>query len=405
MSAHVKTLNMDQAVVKEGNPWFSLPKIGFGLGILGLIVALLLRQFGGDGSVKQFAFSWLTAYMYFLHFALGALFFVLLHFAAKSGWSTVLRRLAENMMVTIPVFILLFIPIFMNFDILYGKWLNPPADDHLIPLKAWWLNKPFFMLRIAIYFAVWSGLAFWFRKMSTLQDKSGDHALTRKMQAMSYPGIMLFVLSMTGASLDWMKSLDPHWYSTMYGVIYFAGCMLMVFCILSILTVALPKSGLLKDIVSVEHYHDLGKYMFGFTIFWTYVSFSQFMLQWYGNIPEETLYYVHRNAGSWASVSKFLIIGHFAIPFGYLLVRQFKRQGATLVAVAIWLMMAHYIFVHWQIMPNYQHHGPHYNLMDIAALVSVGGFFLGAFGLALKKDPIVPVKDPRLSESLNFENF
>ena len=406
MSGHgARTLTAEEVQMPQGHSWRKWPKAALVLGVLGLVASFGLKMKGGEGVTEQFLHSYLVAYMYGLSIALGCMFFVLIHYATKAGWSVVLRRIAEAGMSTLPLFALLFIPILMNLDVVYAKWMAQEVQsDHLIHHKAPYLNKPFFLIRCAVYFAIWIGLAFVFRSLSVKQDETGDPAITRKLQGLAYPGIALFALSLTFASIDWVMTLMPTWFSTMYGVIYFASCVLSMFAFMSLVIVGLHGSGLLKNVVTVEHYHDLGKYMFGFTIFWAYVSFSQFMLQWYANIPEETQFFVERMDG-WKGVSTFQIWGHFFLPWFYLLIREVKRRAATLALAAAWILVVHFIDIHWQIMPNLHKDGMNLTLLDFTCLLGVVGIFLGAFGLALQKRNLVPVKDPRLPESLAFENF
>ncbi|MBU6162706.1 MAG: hypothetical protein KGO50_16435, partial [Myxococcales bacterium] len=270
--------------------------------------------------------------------------------------------------------------------------------------KQGYLNVGFFLARAGVYFLIWTGLALVFRGLSIRQDTSGDTAITRRLQALAAPGIALGALSITFATFDWNMSIDYHWFSTMYGVIYFAGSFMSLFAVLAIVTTLFRRQGLTKGYISVEHQHGIAKMMFGMNCFWAYTSFSQFMLIWYANIPEETIWYMHRWEGSWRSVSLLLAVGHFVLPFFFLMSRHMKRNPVTLVIGAVWLLSMHYLDLFWMIMPNVYHGNASFGLSEILSFVGVGGVFVGAFTFLLSRAPLIPVKDPRLPESLAFEN-
>jgi hypothetical protein len=324
------------------------------------------------------------------------------HFATKAGWSVVVRRIAEQAMATLPLFVLLFVPVLIGIEELFS-WTHAEkvADDALLQAKAPYLNVGFFQLRAAVYFAAWIALSWIFSTQSRRQDRSGDHVITRRLQRLSQPGIVVFALTTTFASIDWIMSLDPHWYSTMYGVYYFSGCLVGIYAFLIIVATASRRAGLL-GVLSGDHFHDLGKLLFAFTVFWAYIAFCQYFLIWYGNIPEETLWYIHRTEGSWRDVSILLAVGHFVIPFFFLMREAVKRRPALLVAGAVWMLLMHLLDIYWLVMPSLHEHGAHFGPADVAALAAVGGFFLGGFGWALRRAPLIPIKDPRLPESLSF---
>jgi hypothetical protein len=211
-------------------------------------------------------------------------------------------------------------------------------------------------------------------------------------------------LTHTFAAFDWLMSLEPHWYSTIFGVYSFAGSLVAGFSFLAIGAVAMRRAGLLPDAFSTEHLHDLGKLLFAFTVFWAYIGFSQFFLIWYGNLPEETLFFRVRLDGGWRAVSILLAVGHFAVPFFFLLSRSVKRNASALVAASVWMLSMHLVDVYWLVLPSIHHQPARPGVVDVAALLAVGGAFVAAFGRALRGHPLVPVGDPRLPESLAFEN-
>ena len=358
---------------------------------------------GHHAELTRFSFSYLTAFMYGLSLALGGLFFVLIQFLARAGWSVVVRRIAENVMATLPLFALLFIPVYFGLSSTHYHWWYFEGQDALLDHKAPYLNESFFTLRAVFYLVVWSALAFFFWRTSTRQDHSGEHDLTRRMQNFSALGVILFAFTTTFAAIDWMKSMDPHWFSTMFGVYYFAGCVVAIFGCLAVLTIGLQRSGYVRGIINPEHYHDIGKLLFGFTVFWTYIAFSQYFLIWYANIPEETLWYYHRSINGWEKVGVALMVGHFFVPFFFLLPRGIKRNPATLVMGAVWLLGIHYVDLYYVVMPILDA-SPHFSIVDVLCLFGVVSLFFGTFAFVSARADLVPVKDPRLPESLSFQN-
>jgi len=275
------------------------------------------------------------------------------------------------------------------------------------------LNGTFFWIRAGLYFVIWTLLSLRFFSWSTGQDKSKDPKISVSAQRMAAPSLFLFALTLTFAAFDWVMSLDPVWYSTIYGVWVFSGSIVTTFAVLSLVTLWLRSKGLLGDTVNVEHYHDLGKLMFGFNVFWAYISFSQFFLIWYASIPEETRFFHFRWAeGPWKPISLFLLAGHFIVPFFLLLSRNTKRFLPSLAIGAGMLVCMHIVDIYWMVMPNYnpgkagddvaRSFSPHW--LDVASLVGVGGVFLAWVFYQMHKHPLVPVGDPRLKRSLEFEN-
>lgn len=393
---------VEELAIPAGSAWRRLPLVGAIVGVVGIAASALL----GRGE-PAFYFSWLVAVLFWLTFAIGSLFFVLVHHATKAGWGIVVRRLAENVAATIPLLFVLFaLPVFFGMRDLY-HWADPEAvaHDHILQGKQAYLNPGFFWLRAILYFALWSGLALWFRGTSRRQDATGDQELSRRMIRASYPALIVFALSVTFAAFDWIMSLDPHWYSTIFGVVFFAGCVICAFAGLTVLALALTRSGYLRHSITVEHFHDLGKLLFTFMIFWSYTSFSQFFLIWYGNIPEETVWFLERLQGGWKPLTIALALGHFGLPFLFLVQRTVKRSRTLLLLGASWMLLVHLLDLHWQVMPALHGGGPGFLMAELAALVGVGGVMLAALGWLLVGAPLVPVRDPRLLESLAFENF
>lgn len=370
------------------------------------LVGLALSGVGFAVDREQFFFSWITALLFFLSIALGALFFVMVQHLSRAGWSVTVRRLAETAAWTVPVFAILFLPLLAGLDRLY-PWTHAEAvaHDHLLQGKRGFLNVPFFIARAAIYFLVWTLLARYFHRTSVAQDTSRDPALTVTMQRRAAPGMIAYAVTVTFMAFDWVMSMDPQWYSTIFGVYVWAGSVLGAYAFITLTGRALVGAGYLRGTFRVDHYQDLGRLLFAFTVFWAYIAFSQFFLIWYGNIPEETIWYLHRIEGNWKAVSLFLAFGHFVVPFALLMSRFTKRRPAFVAVMAVWILVMHYLDLHWLILPNLRHEGfaPHW--LDLASLLAVGGVFLFFYARRLAAGALIPTGDPRLPESLALEHL
>jgi hypothetical protein len=402
LSDHVRSVSEQQFYLPSSGFWSHLRVTGLAVGVLATIVSALLAT----RDAAQFYFSWLVAFLFFLSIGLGSLFFVLIHHATKAGWGVVVRRLAENTAACLPVLLLLFVPIYLGRADLY-HWTDAEtvAHDHLLEGKAAYLNVGGFVFRALVYFGLWSLLSLFFLRLSRRQDATGDDGLSRQMIRWSGPAILVFALTLTFASFDWIMSLDPQWYSTMFGVYFFAGSVVSCFAFLCVLTLRLQDSGCLRGVLTLEHFHDLGKLLFAFTVFWAYIAFSQFFLIWYANLPEETAYYFHRTQGSWLAATRLLAVGHFVVPFFFLMPRSIKRRRPLLLLGAAWMLLMHWLDLYWLVMPNLHREGLHLSLLDATCFLAVGGIFLAALGGLLRSGALIPIRDPRLTESLSFENF
>jgi hypothetical protein len=317
----------------------------------------------------------------------------------------VVRRLGETIFATLPVMAVLFVPLLFGLHDLF-EWSHHDVveRDALLQWKAPYLNVPFFLTRAAIYFGCWSFIALLYYRLSRGQDATGDPAVSARLRRFAGPSIMVMAITTTFASIDWIVSLTPHWYSTMFGVYFFAGSFVGFIALLSVVTTAMRRARLLDTVVSAEHLHDIGKFLFAFTCFWAYIGFSQFFLIWYANLPEETVWFKARLEGSWKTVSVLLMVGHFAAPFLYLMGRDVKRRAATLALGGVWLLAMHFVDLYWQVMPTLHPEGVRPSLLDLAAFLAVGGCFVAAAGWLMRRQALVPLRDPRLDESLAFEN-
>jgi hypothetical protein len=374
------------------------------VGVGALVIAAVIGALSGDHG-HGFYFAYLLGYSFALTIALGGLFFVMLHHIARSGWSVVVRRVGEAVAGTIPVLALLAIPLLVGMHELY-HWTHADAvaADPILQWKRPYLNTPFFIMRLVLYFAIWTWLSTFFLKRSLEQDGSGDPALSLAMQRRAAPGMLLYALTVTFASFDLLMSLDPHWFSTIYGVYVFAGGLVGFLALLPIVLVGLQRVGLLRRAVTTEHYHDIGKLLFAFTVFWAYIAFSQYMLIWYANIPEETGWYLRRQDGGWGWVGLALLFGHFLVPFIVLLSRHVKRRPGLLAAAGGWMLLMHAIDLFWLIKPEGHPSGFAVSLLDLLLLVAFSGMLVAAAAFRMRGRSLVPERDPRLDESLGFEN-
>jgi hypothetical protein len=356
---------------------------------------------------KAALFSYLVAFAYWAGVALASLILLMIFHAFRAKWMVVLRRPLETMAATVPLFLVLALPILLNLDDIY-TWVNPEkAGFHghelqALAAKAKYLNVPFFVGRTVFYFLVAGFVAWRLFGLSTQQDSSGDPALTQKQRNLGVGALPLLAFVITFAGFDWLMSLNPTWYSTIFGVYYFSGSLWSTFAILIIVVTVARGRDPFAEKVNVEHIHNLGKLLFAFTCFWGYIGFSQMMLIWIAGLPEEIPFYIVRMRGEWAAVGIALIVGHFFVPFALLLSRDLKRNPTRLSMVAGWALLMNLLDVFWLVMPTLdaEHVTPHWTLLF--AFVGLGG--LGAaFGLwRLRGHYTLPVRDPFLETSLRY---
>jgi hypothetical protein len=366
-----------------------------------------IAVFGKDGP-QRFLQSYLVSYAFVLSLALGALFFVLISHLTRAGWSVTLRRLAEALAACLWIMAVLFVPIVLGLDHLY-EWARADvvASDALLQKKAAYLNTSFFIIRWIFYFAVWVWLSQYFYRLSGQQDDTGDPELTLRMERVSAPGTLLFAFTITFAAFDLLMSLDAHWFSTIFGVYFFSGSTVSFFALLALVVLLMQRVGYVRRSVTVEHLHDIGKMTFGFVVFWAYIAFSQYLLIWYGNLPEEVGWYERRQEGAWAWASLVLLIGHFLIPFLFLMSRHIKRNKGLLAAGAMWVLLMHAVDLYWLIMPQKHFdtagriplHG-----FDVLCFAGFGLLFFAAARQAMGRRSLIPERDPRLAEAMVFEN-
>jgi len=346
--------------------------------------------------------SFLQNHFFFMSLGLGGLFFAAIQWLTSAMWSVTIRRVTESFTAYLPVALLTFGVVALGIHDIY-VWSHPEhvKGDIILEGKAGYLSPAFFVIRNVVAIALW----FFFSKKlignSVAQDESKDAGLTLKNRGLAPIFLILFGLTFTMASFDQVMSLDPHWFSTMFGVYCFAGLFYSTLALTAVLTVYLKKNGALDGYVNENHLHDLGKFMFAFTAFWAYIGFSQYMLIWYANMPEETGYFLHREVGTWAYVGIFLMIGKFAVPFFSLLPRENKRSEKVLFRVGIWMLICQWIDILWLVQPEFFKDGPRVSWIELGTLAG----FIGVFGTMVvrfwSKNTIVAVGDPRLTDSLN----
>ena len=374
------------------------------VGLLALVGGVLLGRAADDGMARFFC-SYLVNYCFFLSLGLGALFFVPLQHVTHSGWSVAVRRLAEIISADLLLLAVLGVPLVAGAPALY-EWLAPGAmgPDALLRHNQPYLNWPFFVARCVSYALIWCGLAYYFLSRSVRQDETGEVGLTTRMERLSGPALVLYAITVTFAAFDWIMSLEADWFSTILGVYFFAGCVVGFLALVSLVAMALQRSGRLTRAITIEHYHDLGKLLFAFTFFWAYVAFSQYMLIWYANIPEETGWYLRRQQGPWGWMALVLLFGHFVLPFVGLLSRRAKRSKRALAFWSVWLLAMHWIDLYWLIVPRLSPDRLPLGLLDGLCFVGVGGLFVAGLAKAAGNRSLIATRDPRLAESLAFEN-
>jgi hypothetical protein len=368
---------------------------------------LALTLLGGMvGDPRRALYAYLVAFVYWLGLALGALILLGSFHASSAKWPVVLRRFLESVPASLPAFAVLLLPILAGMRHLF-PWVDPSALGaevrHLVEHKRPYLNVPFFVARAALYFAVWIAIATLLRSWSVRQDRQGGITLTRWQRRLGAGSLPLLALTMSFAAFDWMMSLDPRFYSTIFGVYWFAGSFLGAFAVIVIAATATRGDPTQFGAhMNLEHFHSLGKFMLAFVAFWGYIAFSQFMLIWIANVPEEVPWYVVRIHGAWGWCGAFLALFQFLVPFFLLLSRPLKRDPRRLSWVAAWLLLVHWVDLYWVIMPALNATGPRPSLWDLTAFAGVGGT-AAAFTLwRMHGVPAVPVRDPYLADSMRY---
>jgi hypothetical protein len=377
--------------------------LSFLLAILG-IVGLALSAVGAYVSPHQFSFSWLFAFAFYFTILAGCFFWIIVHHVVDAAWSVVVRRQLENLSMLLAVMALFFIPVVLFRHHLY-EWMNVPlGHDAILDSKRGYLNWNFFIARAIFYFVFFIGATLLFRRFSIRQDRDGNPGFTLNMRRLAFVALPLFALSLTFGAYDWLLGLDYHWFSTMWGVYIFAGAAGSSMSLLVIVITALRNAGYLRETINEEHYHTMGKWMLAFCVFWAYIGFSQYMLIWYANMPEETEYFIRRNTESWNALSLFLVIGRFFVPFVVLLMQGLKKKPARLCLIAGWLIFMQMVDIYIVILPALHGTGVLVSIWDFMPLLGMGATLAFVFLWLLRRSSLFPNRDPRLLESLHFVN-
>ncbi|RMD94068.1 MAG: hypothetical protein D6813_02950 [Calditrichaeota bacterium] len=368
------------------------------------IITLLLSLFGAFSNTQQFYQSYLFSFLFWLGLSLGCLGWLGLHHLVGGGWGFAIQRLLEAGTRTLPLMALLFIPLYFGMHEIY-VWSRPEivANDAILLDKSIYLNIPFFWVRALVYFSTWFGFAFFLNKWSKMQDETGDVNLTRKMVRLCGPLLVFYVLTMTFASFDWGMSLEPHWFSTIYGFLFVVGQGLAAMAFMVIMAYTLSKREPLSRVFKPKHFHDYGNLMFAFILLWAYMSFSQFLIIWTGNLPEEIPWYLRRIKGGWEVLAVGLVLFHFIVPFFLLLMRFFKKRAELLFKIAIFMIFIRMVDLFWYIAPAFHPEKLTINWLDIILPVSMGGIWLAYYIQQLKKRSLIPLYDPRVKEALGYE--
>jgi hypothetical protein len=352
-------------------------------------------------SPTQFYRSYLWAYVFFVGLAVGCLAWLMLQYLTGGAWGVVMRRPAEAAARTIPLLFVMVIPIIVGIPNLY-QWSHARAvaADAVLKNKHSYLNVPFFIIRTVVYLGAWSFCSWYLNRWSAIEDRQDTGLPRRKMAAFSGPGIVFWGFAVTFMATDWVLSLDPHWFSTMFGLLFMAGQglsgMAFLITVLVLLSYRRPMSGVLTP----RHLHDLGKLLLATVMVWAYFSFSQFLIIWAGNLPDEIPWYLERLRGGWQYVALLLVVGHFALPFALLLSRDLKRNFKLLASVAVFVLFMRMVDLYWQVAPDFLKGSFGLSWVDITAPIGIGGVWLAYFLYQLEKRPLMPLHDPYLEEAL-----
>jgi len=383
------------------------------------VVGLGLTGVGAALDLRRALFAYLAAYTFWVGIAAAALVFLMANEAAGARWYVVVRRLLETIPSALGILAVLFLPIALGMKQLY-PWVDPASALHsagasggahraqAIAAHMWehrhpWLNVPFFLFRAVLYLVVLLGAGTLMRGWSLEQDGSGDPDLNQKMRRLAAGGLPFVALAITFAAVDWQMSLSAFVFSTIFGVYWFSGSLVAAIGVLIIAVAAAAREEPLRGALNANHVHSLGKYLFAFTAFWAYIAFSQYLLIWIANLPEEVPWYLVRTDSGWKAVGIFLILFQFVLPFVILLSRPLKRRLPPLVFMSAWIILAHYVDIYWVVMPPLSPQGPRPSWMDLAALIGVGGVAIAYVVSRLRGHPLLPARDPNLGDSLRYE--
>jgi hypothetical protein len=367
-------------------------------GVIGLVICLI----GFVKAPDRFYPSYLLAFMFVLGLSLGSLGLLMLQHLTGGNWGIIIRRPLESATRVLAVVAVLFIPIFFGMKYLYAAWLTAPpsGEGALSEFQRSYLTPNGFRVRAVLYFVIWGVLVFLFNRWSREQDADPeDTSIRRRFKIMAGPGIILYVFVMSFAAIDWVMSLSPHWASTIYGFLFVAGQLISSMSLMIAIVVLLARTGPLSGVLQPRHIHDMSKLLLAFLMLWAYFDFSQLLIIWSGNQPEEISFYFSRLHSQWGVVAVIVVVFHFFVPFFLLLSRDLKRNPKVLPAVAIWLILMRLVDLFWMIRPEFTRRALP-NIWDLAAALALGGLWFFFFTGNLKQAPVLPVGDPNLAEAI-----
>jgi len=360
------------------------------------IVAFALLIIGAAASPADFFHAYLTAYLFWIGIALGCLALLMLHHLVAGNWGFVIQRLLESASRTLPLMAVLFVPLLFGLKELY-LWARPEAVavQEILQHRQPYLNVPFFAARLVVYFAIWILLASLLSRWSSEQDQTGAANLTRRLQRLSAPGLVLYALTVSFASFDWVMTLGRQWHSTLFGAVFMVGQGLAALCFVTLMLARLAHREPLAGVASPARFHDLGNLILAFVMLWAYMAFSQYLIIWSGNLPDEIPWYLDRMRGRWEWVAMFLMGLHFVVPFLLLLSRTTKRRASILTAVAVGVLAMRFVDLFYIVTPSFRPAEIAVHWMDIVAPIGIGGIWVWAFAGNLKGRPLLPARDPR----------
>jgi hypothetical protein len=375
------------------------------LGILLFLIGVLFGIIGFIAEPERASFSYLPAFMFLVSIAIGSLFLIAIEYLAGADWSVPFRRIAEFLASLLPLLFLLVIPLLFHLkEIFYWAQKDIVSADVILQGKSPYLNSTFFIIRVFLILILWFAFYFKFISNSRKQDSTGDQGLTKNSIVFSGIFMPVFAFTITLVAVDWLMSLEPRWFSTIFGVYFFSGAVWSSLAAVTYISIKLKDNGYLHPKINSDHYYSLGTLLFAFTVFWAYIAFSQYMLIWYADLPEETFWFAHRWSGGWSVISVIVIITHFVVPFAALLSFPSKTNPARLKFISIWILIAHYIDLYWLIMPSFFIGGKVYTFswLDIVFPIGALGLIIIVFNRGVKMYNLLPLRDPKLQKGLNF---
>lgn len=382
-----------------------LPPIISKIGMVLLAVGVILGVVAFFVDHSRAVFNYLIAFTFMISIGVGALFLIALEYVVGADWSVPIRRVVEFFAATVPFLAILVIPLLLNMhELFHWSHVEAVAEDQILQGKAPYLNVPFFIIRVFVLIGIWSLFYFFFIRNSKKQDTTKDQKLTKINIRLSAVFIPIFALSITISAIDWLMSVEPHWFSTILGVYFFSGTVIAALAAVTLATVLLKENDYLHPAMTNDHLFSLGALLFAFVNFWGYIAFSQFLLIWYADLPEETFWFMQKWEGSWAIFSIGLIIIHFLVPYIMLVSQPSKMDPKRLKFISVWLLFAHLYDLFWLVMPETPQlsEGYSFSWIDLVFPIAIVGLVILIFNMKARKENLIPVGDPKLKRGLDF---